>query len=75
MWILIIWKEFKNRKMKDVCELADTKDMSEALTNMKIFNAQKLKTTSDYKVFDLSQLLEDKGLQIAEKITIGTSDL
>jgi len=68
MWTLIAWKEFENRKMNDRCELADVEDINAALNNMKTFNAQKLKTTSDYKVFNLSELLTNKSLKIVEDV-------
>ena len=68
MWTLITWKEFKDRKMEDSCDLADVQDANSAIEQMQTFNAQKLKTTSDYKSYNLSQLLEDRGLSIQENI-------
>lgn len=67
MWIVVSWKEFYRRKMQNRAEICQGKDLEEATTNMKLFNAKKLKTTSDYRGFDLSELLESKSLEIIDK--------
>ncbi len=67
-WIVVAWKEFINRKMLDQCAIVQGEGIDLPREQMKTFNAQKLKTTSDYKAFDLTQLLADKGLAITELV-------
>jgi len=68
MWILICWKEFSNRKMVDSAEIVNVESLTDAITKMQTFNAEKQLTTSDYRAFNLEDLIENKGLILSESI-------
>jgi uncharacterized protein YnzC (UPF0291/DUF896 family) len=65
---IITWKEFKDGKMIDKAEIVKDLQVDVASSKMKEFNAQKRLTTTDYRSFDLSQMLEIKGLDLSEKV-------
>jgi len=68
VFYIVAWKEFKSSKMTDKYELIKELKADSALAKMREFNAQKRLTTTDYTVFDVSELFDRKGLQIVEKI-------
>jgi len=67
MFFLITWKEFVNRKMIDKSEIVKGDKGEELSEKMKTFNAQKRLTTTDYRVYNLTELLDDQSLEIVEK--------
>lgn len=69
MIFIIAWKEFKNRKMENRAEVVKEDDEKTAINKMIQFNSQQRLTTVDYAIFDLNKLLEDKGLEISEKVS------
>ncbi len=66
MWMILAWKEFKDRKMKDVCEIAKADNIEVTLKRMMQFNASKQKTTSDYRGYDLTPILKKRGLDLVK---------
>ena len=65
---LVSWKEFEDRKLIERAEIIKAEEKTEAFNKMQEFNSQKRLTTTDYRVHDLSKLLEANSLQIVEKI-------
>lgn len=65
---MVTWKEFSNGKMTDKSALIKDNDKTNAVNKMREFNAQKRLTSTEYSVFDLTELFAKKGLEIKELI-------
>ena len=65
---LITWKEFKDRKLESKVEMVLTEDIKEALDKLKVLNAQKRLTTTEYNHYNLSELFKDNALKIQEVV-------
>ena len=63
---LITWKEFEERKLENKAEVVLTEDIKEALDKLKVLNAQKRLTTTEYNHYNLSELLKNNSLKIQE---------
>ena len=68
MFFLVTWKQFIKRRMSDMSEITKGEDGATLLNEMKTFNGRKRLTTSDYRVYNLTEMLENKSLEISEKI-------
>lgn len=67
MYHMIVWKQFIDHKMAEKMDIVKTSDdlsIEEALSRLKRMNAEARLTTADYKVYNLSEILADKGLDI-----------
>ena len=66
MFYLILWKEFKERKLIQRHDLVDVEDPIEAINKIKIMNSEKRITSTEYKSFNLSKILEENGLRLEQ---------
>jgi len=70
---LITWKEFQERKLIDKQELVNiassATEAEEAIERVKKMNAQKRLTTTDYRIYNLTELFKSNGLEIKELIS------
>lgn len=78
-FFLICWKEFVNEPghsaiMVDKSEVVSELQINIAQQKMKEYNGQKRLTTTDYKSFNLTKILENKGLEIKEVVTLEQED-
>jgi len=68
MFQLLVWKEFKNRKMVRISKLVETDDLTgeKAIKKMMQYNAQTRKTTTGYHIYDLAKLFENNGIALTK---------
>jgi hypothetical protein len=67
-FFLVCWKEFVAGKMLDKSEIVSELQIDIAQQKMKEYNGQKRLTTTDYRSFNLTKLLENKSLEIKETV-------
>lgn len=72
---LIAWKEFNNRKMLEKANIVKSDNIPADLENLQNMNAQKRLTTTDYHLFNLSDLFKDQGLEIVESVKTDTPNI
>ncbi len=62
---LITWKKFENRNVIDMTEVVKIDDPLIGVKKIKQMNAEARLTTTDYRYYNLTEILEKKNIQIS----------
>jgi len=71
VYLLITWNQHTGRKMEAKCEIVKKlKDLTneQMMLRMMKWNGERRLTTADYKIFDLSNILDRQSLEITQKV-------
>ena len=71
MFVLLIWKEFKNKKMIQMSSVVKEEDEIDIIEKMKKYNADQRKITTDYAIYPIEELLNAQDYEIVKKIPEG----